>query len=173
MRRRFFLSLLLVLTSLAFADDQRDSPSRRPGIEAGTLIGTPSILNFSLAYWGGASLPIVTRFSGMYLGRARGLQIDLGWVLEADRHFRHFVGLGASTSYLELETDILVPARDVSFTGAGPFYEVTWEDWSIGGGAFVGRTKGGGMLPFLEQSGADTTTVQFQLQFGYKTFWDF
>lgn len=173
MKRTHFFSLLLIFTSLALADEGGSGPSRRPGIEAGTLIGTPSILNFSLAYWGDASLPIVTRVSGMYFGRAHGIQIDLGWVLEANKHFRHFVGLGASTSHLEYEDDVLAPTRDVDFTGAGPFYEATFEEWSIGAGAFIGRTKRGTVLPFLERSGADGTTVQLQLQFGYKTFWDF
>jgi hypothetical protein len=149
--------------------------------EFGLTVGTPSIVNLNVGYWGPNTLPMLFRVSGMYYGQTRGGQIDIGYVFQREAKFRQYVAISAvawqmSTDvYSFWSNNVAASYKDV-FYGIGPAYGLNWFGLSFQIGVAFGQdnntqsSNGGYYYP------AGTTTVnQFQpqllLQVGYTFLW--
>jgi hypothetical protein len=116
----------VALSALVFTLLVADESARAEGLEIGTSVGTPAGVNFHLGYWGPEVSPFVIRFSGMYFppvedaywDRKIGLQLDNGWVVDAEGPFKQFVAV--STSYYDFGDSSTRSA------GVGPTYNFHW-----------------------------------------------
>jgi len=154
--------------------------------EIGLTLGPPTIVNLNLGYWGPKSFPMLARFSGMYYGDTRGLELDLGYVFQRDAHLRQYVALSfvswqLSTGFYNFWSDSAVSSYTDMFTGLGPTYGLNWNGFSLQVGVAFGQdvnvtTSPAGYYFGYGYRGASTATIsQFEpqaiFQVGYTLLW--
>lgn len=97
--------------------------------EVGMTVGTPGGLNVNVGIWG----PMVLRASGMYLGtKMTGGEVQMGWALRREGHFKHYVGVQALTSAFDGGN------YRWEWTGLGPVYGMHWRGLTASLGASIG-----------------------------------
>lgn len=146
--------------------------------EVGATLGTPSILNLNLGYWGPQDFPIVTRVSGMDYGPTRGIQVDVGYAFHRDAELRQYVALTAismtvGSSYFNWYSSNPTSSQ-YTFTGGGVLYGMNWYGLSFQLGLAMGQGNSVENNPAFNPGGTSTID-QFQplllFQVGYTFLW--
>lgn len=156
MNKLIVVLVLALVASVGRADESGNSeaPRTRPLIEAGINLGTPAGLNLSTGVWGTAEVPLVARVSGMYFGsRLRGVQGDLGFLMNPDGNYKHYLALSAMTTGGEDNY------KKFSYTGVGPAYGFNWHGFTSQVGLSFGKNSDASTQRF--------SSPQLQFQIGY------
>lgn len=121
--------------------------------EFGIVFGTPGTINLNYAKHFESFL---LKFSGMYLGKFQGGQIDVGYKINTWKRTYQAITLAAGLSRLPRETEIY----------AQPLPTKKWNYASIN---YLLNTRGFLLSVGLSAGEGDFTTPQLMFQIGYST----
>jgi hypothetical protein len=157
--------------------------------EVGLTLGTPSVLNLNLGYWGDKGFPIVVRASGAYFGDTRGVEVDVGYVFMREAHFRQYVAVSGvawktTTNWSSPWNYGSSNNSTDNFWGVGPSYGLNWHGLSVQAGIAMGpdnsTTNYAGGTSYYNGTptynpGGTSTINQFEpqviFQVGYTFLW--
>lgn len=130
--------------------------------EIGISLGTPAALNLSLGFWGTESIPLLVRASGMYYGKVRGFQSDLGLVSNGGG-FKPFIA--GTLTVMRIETDTVL----LDYKGIGPSLGFNLYGFQFQGG--LAFPIGSGNFAYNADDGLRSLDKAITLQLGYSFIW--